>query len=90
MKPDKDKTPTDWHPVVYTASLSVLMNEWTFKIYTFYSDCLPGDFRSGKSPQTLPAIFIVPFDYVKRFQNLTFTVRGRTDIRSNVLSASSS
>ena len=28
---------------------------------------LPGDFRSWESPQTLPALFIGPFEYVERF-----------------------
>ena len=35
----------------------------------------PGDFRSWKSPQTLPALFIGPFEYVERFRNLIFAVK---------------
>ena len=36
---------------------------------------LPGDFRSWESPQTLPALFIGPFELVERFQNLKFAVK---------------
>ena len=49
---------------------------------------LPDDFRSWESPQTLPALFIGPFEHVERFRNLKFTVIRITDIQSNVLSSS--
>ena len=48
----------------------------------------PGDFRSWESPQTLPALFIVPFEHVERFQNSKFAVIRITDIQSTVLSSS--
>ena len=34
----------------------------------------PGDFRSWESPQTLPALFIGPFEDVEQFRNLKFAV----------------
>ena len=49
---------------------------------------LPGDFRSWESPQTLPALFIGPFEHVERFRNLKFAVKRITDIQSTVLSFS--
>ena len=48
----------------------------------------PGDFRSWESPQTLPALFIGPFEDVERFRNLKFAVIRITDIQSTVLSSS--
>ena len=48
----------------------------------------PGDFRSWVSPQTLPALFICPFEHVERFRNLKFAVIRITDIQSTVLSSS--
>ena len=48
----------------------------------------PGDFRSWESPQTLPALFIGPFEHVERFRNLKFAVIRITDIQSTVLSSS--
>ena len=53
-----------------------------FQAYT------PGDFRSRESPQTLPALFIGPFEHVERFQNLKFAVERTTNIPSTVLSSS--
>ena len=50
--------------------------------------CLPCDFRSWESPQTLPALFIGPFDHVERFQNLKFAVIKIINIQSTVLSSS--
>ena len=50
----------------------------------------PGDFRSWKSPQTLPALFIGHFEHVERFRNLKFAVKGITNIQSTVLSSSES
>ena len=50
-------------------------------------EILPGDFRSWESPQTLPALFIGPFEHVKRFRNLKFVVIRITDIQSTVLSS---
>ena len=49
---------------------------------------IPGDFRSWESPQTLPALFIGPFEHVERFRNLKFAVIRITDIQSTVLSSS--
>ena len=49
---------------------------------------LPGDFRPWESPQTLPALFIGPFEHVERFPNLKFTVKRITNIQSTVLSSS--
>ena len=46
----------------------------------------PGDFRSWESPQTLPALFIGPFEGVERFRNLKFAVIRITDIQKTVLS----
>ena len=40
---------------------------------SFYSD--PGDFRSWKSPQTLPALFIGPFEHIERFRNLNLLLK---------------
>ena len=48
----------------------------------------PGDFRSWESPQTLPALFIGPFEHVERFRNLKFTVIRITELQSAVLSSS--
>ena len=49
---------------------------------------IPGDFRSWESPQTLPALFIGPFEHVERFRNLKFAVKRMTNIQSTVLSSS--
>ena len=49
---------------------------------------MPGDFRSWKSPQTLPALFICSFEHVERFRNLKFAVKMITNIQSTVLSSS--
>ena len=48
----------------------------------------PGDFKSWESPQTLPALFIGPFEHVERFRNLKFAVKRITNIQSTVLSSS--
>ena len=48
----------------------------------------PGDFRSWESPQTFPALFIGPSEYVERFRNLKFAVKRITNIQSTVLSSS--
>ena len=50
----------------------------------------PGHFRSWESPQTLPALFIGPFEHVERFRNLKFAPKRITDIQSTVLSFSES
>ena len=52
-------------------------------IYTKY----PGDLRTWESPQTLPALFIGPFEHVERFRNLKFAVKRITNIKSTVLSS---
>ena len=49
---------------------------------------MPGDFRSWESPQTLPALFIGPFEHVERFRNCKFAVIRITYIQSTVLSPS--
>ena len=49
---------------------------------------LPGDFRSWESPQTLPALFIGPFEHVELFRNLKFPVKRIRNIQSTVLSSS--
>ena len=49
---------------------------------------LPGDFRFLESPQTLPALFICPFEHVERFRNLKFAVKRITNIQSIVVSSS--
>ena len=49
---------------------------------------LPGDFRSWESPQTLPALFIGPFEHVERFRNLKFVLKIITNIQNTVLSSS--
>ena len=59
----------------------------------FTLDCFlcrhrPGDFRSWESPQTLPALFIGPFEHVEQFRNLKFSVERITNIQSTVLSSS--
>ena len=54
----------------------------------FTSAFLPGDFKSWESPQTLPALFIGPFEHVERFRNLKFAVKRITNIHSTVLSSS--
>ena len=54
----------------------------------FQLNCLPGDFRSWESPQTLPALFIGPFEHEERFRNLKFAIIRITDIQSTVLSSS--
>ena len=54
----------------------------------FYATDDPGDFRSWESPQTLPALFIGPFEHVERFRNLKFAVKRITNIQSTVLSSS--
>ena len=43
---------------------------------------------SWECPQTLPALFIGPFQHVERFRNLKFAVNKTTDIKSTVLSSS--
>ena len=48
----------------------------------------PGDFRSGESPQTLPVLFIGPFEHVERLRNLKFAIKRITNIQSTVLSSS--
>ena len=48
----------------------------------------PGDFRSWESPQTLPALFIDPFEHVEWFRNLKIAVKRITNIQSTVLSSS--
>ena len=55
-----------------------------------WPDLLPCDFRSWESSQTLPALFIGPFEHVERFRNLQFEVIRITDIQSAVLSSSES
>ena len=55
---------------------------------SFFNCLQPGDFRSWESPQTLPALFIGPFEHVERFRNLKFAVIRITDIQSTVLSSS--
>ena len=49
---------------------------------------VPSNFRSWESPQTLPAIFIGPFEHVERFRNLKFAVKRITNIQSTVLRSS--
>ena len=49
------------------------------------SNFLPGDFRSWESPQTLPALFVGPYEHVERFRNLRFKVIRITNIQSTVL-----
>ena len=53
-------------------------------LHLFY----PGDYRSWESPQTLPALFIGPFEHVEQFRNLKFVVKRIADIQSTVLSSS--
>ena len=53
-----------------------------------YHDEVPGDFRSWESPQTLPTLFIGPFEQIERFQNLKFAVKRITNIQNTVLSSS--
>ena len=48
----------------------------------------PDDFMSWESPQTLPALFIGPFEHVEWFRNLTFAAKMITNIQSTVLSSS--
>ena len=47
----------------------------------------PGDFRPWESPQTLPALFIGPFEHVEWFRNIKFAVQRITNIQSTVLSS---
>ena len=46
-------------------------------LWLYQTPCLTGDFRSWESPETLPALFIGPFEHVERFRNLKF-VEGDT------------
>ena len=48
----------------------------------------PGDFKCWEAPQTLPALFIDPFEHAERFRNLKFAVERITNIQSTVLSSS--
>ena len=48
----------------------------------------PGDFRSWESPQTLPVLFVDPFEHVEWFRNLKFAIIRIIDIQSTVLSSS--
>ena len=57
-------------------------------VFCFLNSQHPGDFRSWESPQTLPALFIGPFEHVKRFHNLKFAVKRITNIQNTVLSSS--
>ena len=62
----------------------------TSELFTmiFFGPNFPGYFRSWESPQTLPAVFIGPFEYVERFQNLTFADKRITNIQNTVISSS--
>ena len=68
---------------------------FTFGLFVLIFGCpplytnslLPGDFGSWESPQTLPALFIGPFEHVERFRNLKFAVIRITGIQSTVLSS---
>ena len=53
-----------------------------------YGPYFPGDSRSWESPQTLPALFIGPFEHVEQFRNLKSAVKRITNIQSTVLSSS--
>ena len=53
-----------------------------------YHEYIPGDFRSWESPQTLPALFIGPFEHVEWFRISKFPVKRITNIQSTVLSSS--
>ena len=53
-----------------------------------YGPYFPGDSRSWESPQTLPALFIGPFEHVQQFRNLKFAVKRITNVQSAVLSPS--
>ena len=57
-------------------------------MYLYLTLTLLGNFRSWESPQTLPALFIGPFEHVERFRNLKFAVKRVTNIHSIVLSSS--
>ena len=47
--------------------------------------CIPCDFRPWKFPQTMLALFIGLFEYVKRFRNLKFTIRKTRNIQESLL-----
>ena len=53
----------------------------------FKVDNIQGDFRVWESLQTVPDPFIGSFEYVKRFQNLKFTIRRTRAIQSKILSS---
>ena len=48
----------------------------------------PGDFRSWKSPQTLPTCFIGQLEFEKRIRNLKQIIRKAKNIHSNALNSS--
>ena len=48
---------------------------------------LPGDLSPGNPHQTLPALSIGSFEYVKQLRNLKFSVRKITNIQGSVLSS---
>ena len=73
-------------------------SHFCFRYVNSYCQCLslcsrnsiniPGDFRSWESPQTLPALFIGPFEHVERFRYLKFVVKRIINIQSTGLSSS--
>ena len=60
----------------------------TCRVARIYLLSFLDDFRSWESPQTLPSLFIGPFEHVERFRNLKFAVIRITNIQSIVLSSS--
>ena len=71
---------------------TVVFNLHQIKGRAFFLDTryVTGDFKSWESPETSPALFIGPFEYVTRFQNLKFIVRRTKNFQSSVLSSSES
>ena len=60
----------------------------TAQVHFYHFEDLPGDFKSWESPQTLPALFIGPFEHAERFRDLKFAVKTITNIQSTVLRSS--
>ena len=81
----------NYHKSKTLKELKKLYIDWL--VYCYKAKCTvqwvePGDFRSWESPQTLPALFIGPFEHVERFRNLKCLVKRITHIQSTVLSSS--
>ena len=59
-----------WCLCQYDSNIDIGLGALSFAEASF-----PGNFRSWESPQTLPALFIGPFEHAERSRNLKFAVK---------------